>query len=232
MGDRSGFSFCRLEYNQVTREAGGQGWTTDYPGADSNFMFRMEELTTIGMSKYPDGEFAFSIMSLSDPDLYRCGFLFASDVGTMGLNERDTALLRDWLLKGGFLWVDDFWGDAAWDRFSREILRVLPGKQIVDLTTDHPIFNMLYHVRKIPQIPSINHWRRSGGGTSERGYESQTPEVRAIFDENGHIMVLMSHDTDIADGWEREAESDEYFYLFSPDAYAIAANVIVWAMTH
>jgi hypothetical protein len=232
VGNRADFSFCRLAYNSVTREAGGQGWSTDYPGADENFMFRMEELTTIMMSKYPDGEFAYSIMNLADPDIYRCGFLFASDVGTMGLHEAESAKLRDWLEKGGFLWVDDFWGDLAWDRWTREILRVLPGKTIVDLTPEHPIFNMLYHVRKIPQIPSINHWRRSGKGTSERGFESETPEIRAIFDDRGRIMVLMSHDTDIADGWEREAEDDEYFYLFSPDAYAIAANVIVWAMTH
>ena len=91
---------------------------------------------------------------------------------------------------------------------------------------------MLYHVRKIPQIPSIQHWRRSGGGTSERGRESSEPHIRALFDEHGRIMVLMSHDTDIADGWEREGDNQEYFYLFSSDAYAMAANVIVWAMTH
>ena len=232
VGDRSGFSFCRLAYNSVVREAGGQGWTTDLPGADENFMFRMEELTTIGMSRHPGGEFAYSILQLGDPDIYKCGFLFASDVGTMGLSATEAVQLRDWLGKGGFLWVDDFWGDAAWERWSSEILKVLPGKTIVDLTPEHPIFNMLYHVRKIPQIPSINHWRRTGGTTSERGFESQTPDIRAIFDEKGRIMVLMSHDTDIADGWEREAEDDRYFYLFSPDAYAVAANVIVWAMTH
>ena len=232
VGDRSGFSFCRLAYDGATREAGGQGWSTDYPGADSNFMFRMEELTTIGMSKYPSGEFAYSILVATNPDLFRCPFLFASDVGTMRLSDEEVAGLRDYLEKGGFLWVDDFWGEAAWDRWSRVIGRVLPNKEFVELTPEHPIFNMLYHVRKIPQIPSIQHWRRSGGGTSERGSESAEPHIRAFFDEHGRIMVLMSHDTDIADGWEREGDNQEYFYLFSPDSYAMAANVIVWAMTH
>ena len=232
VGDRSGFSFCRLAYDPATREAGGQGWSTDYPGADSNFMFRMEELTTIGMSKYPSGEFAYSILVATNPDLFRCPFLFASDVGTMRLSDEEVAGLRDYLEKGGFLWVDDFWGEAAWDRWSRVISRVLPNKEFVELTPEHPIFNMLYHVRKIPQIPSIQHWRRSGGGTSERGSESAEPHIRAFFDEHGRIMVLMSHDTDIADGWEREGDNQEYFYLFSPDSYAMAANVIVWAMTH
>ena len=97
MGDRSGFSFCRLAYEGATREPGGQGWSTDYPGADSNFMFRMEELTTIGMSKYPSGEFAYSILLATNPDLFRCPFLFASDVGTMRLSDEEVVGLRDYL---------------------------------------------------------------------------------------------------------------------------------------
>ena len=144
VGDRSGFSFCRLAYRSATREGGGQGWETDYPGADANFMFRMEELTTIGMSRHPSGEFAYSVLQATNPDLFRCPFLFASDVGTMRLSEAEVTGLRDYLDKGGFLWVDDFWGEAAWRRWSGEIGRVLRGKQFVELTTEHPIFNMLY----------------------------------------------------------------------------------------
>jgi hypothetical protein len=231
-GDGAGFSFCRLAYRQGFREAGGQGWTTDYPNADRNLMFRTEELTTVQMSKYPDGEFAHSIVTATHKDLFKCPFLFASDVGTMTLNDDEATRLRGYLEKGGFLWVDDFWGDHAWSQWEGQMRRILPGKEIVEITPDHPLFSVLYHVRKVPQIPSINHWRRSGGATSERGMESATPHLRAIYDESGRIMVLMSYNTDIADGWEREGEDQEYFYLFSPDAYAVATNVIVWMMTH
>ncbi|MSR35613.1 MAG: DUF4159 domain-containing protein [Gemmatimonadetes bacterium] len=231
-GDGTGFSFCRLAYRSSWREPGGQGWTTDYPNADRNLMFRTEELTTVQMSKYPDGEFAHSIVTATHKDLFKCPFLFASDVGTMTLNDDEVERLRDYLEKGGFLWADDFWGDHAWSQWEGQMRRILPGKEIVEITPDHPLFSVLYHVRKVPQIPSINHWRRSGGATSERGAESATPHLRAVYDEDGRIMVLMSYNTDIADGWEREGDDQEYFYLFSPDAYAVATNVIVWMMTH
>ncbi len=91
---------------------------------------------------------------------------------------------------------------------------------------------MLYDVTKVPQIPSIQYWRRSGGYTSERGTESAEPHLRAITDHYGRIMVLMSHNTDIADGWERENEEWEFFYRFSSDAYALAINIVLYAMTH
>ena len=231
-GDGAGFSFCRLAYRRQWREAGGQGWTTDYPNADRNLMFRTEELTTVEMSKYPNGAFAHSIVTATHKDLYRCPFLFASDVGTMMLTDEEVVGLNAYLEKGGFLWVDDFWGERAWRQWMAQIKRVLPAAQVVELHADHPLFATLYKVKRIPQIPSINHWRRSGGGTSERGYESETPRMWTISDEKGRIMVLMSHNTDIADGWEREGEDQEYFYLFSPEAYAVATNILVWMMTH
>ena len=231
-GNGNGFSFCRLAYRSVYREAGGQGWTTDYPNADRNLMFRAEELTTIEMSKHPDGDWAHSIVTATHPDLFRCAFLFASDVGTMSLSDVEAERLSLYLEKGGFLWVDDFWGEQAWQQWEAQLRRLLPGKQWVELTVEHPVFSMMYNVKRIPQIPSINQWRRSGGATSERGYESREPHIRAVYDDAGRIMVLMSHNTDIADGWEREGDDEEYFYLFSPEAYAIGVDVLVWMMTH
>jgi hypothetical protein len=87
-------------------------------------------------------------------------------------------------------------------------------------------------VPKIPQVPSINFWRASGGGTSELGAESAEPHLRAIFDEHNRLIVLMSHNTDIADGWEREGEDDQFFFTFSPDSYAVGINVALWVLTH
>jgi len=128
--------------------------------------------------------------------------------------------------------VDDFWGNRAWEHWVSEIGRVLPEYQIVDLPMDHPLWGSAYHVPKVPQIPSISHWRRSGGGTSERGAESAEAHMRAIFDDRNRLIVLMSHNTDIADGWEREGEDDRFFALFSPDSYAVAINVVLWTLTH
>jgi hypothetical protein len=115
-----------------------------------------------------------------------------------------------------------------------ELARVLPPSEypIREVSLDHPIFKTMFDVKELPQIPSINFWGRSGGATSELGPDSATPTMRAIFDRQGNIMMLLTHNTDIADAWEREGEDPRYFYSFSPDGYAVGINVLMYAMTH
>jgi hypothetical protein len=157
------------------------------------------------------------------------------DVGTADFSDVEVKHLREYLLKGGFLWVDDFWGEEAWAQWVGEIRRVLPETDEYPIRTvprDHPIYRTMFEVARLPQIPSINFWRRSGGGTSERGSESAVPQMYAISDSHGRIMVLMTHNTDISDAWEREGEDPRFFYLFSPDGYAVGINVLMYSMTH
>jgi len=90
----------------------------------------------------------------------------------------------------------------------------------------------LYDVKEVPQVPSISHWTRTGGGTSERYADSAVVYFKGIHDQRGRLLVLISHNTDIADTWEREGESRQYFELFSPRGYAIGVNVVLYAMTH
>lgn len=229
------FIFCRVWYQRVRREPGGQGWHTDYPAGDRNFMQRLGELTAAAVATDDLGEPDFRVVTLTDHDIYSCPFLFMSDVGTVGFSDPEVRRLRDYLLKGGFLYVDDFWGSYAWNHWEREIARVLPaGKYpIFDITAGHPLMHALNSIPEVPQIPSIQHWRRSGGAyTSERGSDSAVPHLRAIADRDGRLLVVMTHNTDIADGWEREAEEYEFFHRFSPDAYALAINIVLYAMTH
>lgn len=227
-----GFTFCRLRYTQTRREQRGQGWRTDYPNADRNLTIRLSQLTTTAPSAWSDGEPGFAIVSAVDPELFRCPFLFSSDVGTLTFSEEEVVNLRAFLQKGGFLWADDFWGTPAWRHWSEQIQRVFPEFPIEDLPLEHPLFSIVYHVQEIPQIPSIQYWRESGGRTSELGAQSATPRLRAIRDDTGRILVLMSHNTDIADGWEREGEDYGFFARFSPEAYALGTNILVWMMTH
>ena len=229
------FRFARVLYQSAHRESGGQGWRTDYPDADYNLMKRFGELTTAAVSLDSTGGFNHVVLRLTDPQLLDYPFIFMSDVGTARFSDDEVAGLRDYLLRGGFLYVDDFWGEWAWARWVEEIGRVLPAGQypMVDLPLSHPLFHALYDVRAIPQIPSIQFWRRTGGMiTSERGNDSATPHFRAIAHGSGRLMVLMTHNTDIADGWEREGEEYEYFHRFSPDAYAIAINILLYTMSH
>jgi hypothetical protein len=128
--------------------------------------------------------------------------------------------------------VDDFWGEQAWQHWAGEIRRVLPEYRIQDLAPDHPLFMVFYVLPKVPQIPSIQSWYDTGGLTQERGFEPGAPTLRAILDENGRVLVLMSHNTDIADGWERETDNEDFFFRFTAQAYGVGINAVLYAMSH
>ena len=227
------FTFCRVQYTQVRREALGQGWRTDYPDADRNLMLRLSQLTTTPIRTNSRGRPEHLVVRFTDDELFQCPFIFMSDVGTMALDSDEAERLREYLTRGGFLWVDDFWGEHAWDNWVRVISQALsPGEYpIEDIPPGHPIFNALYQVYDVPQVPSIQFWRR-GQGRSERGSATAVPHLRGIRDTQGRIIVLMSHNTDIADGWEREGEDEEFFFAFSPKAYALGINIVLYVLTH
>jgi len=228
------FVYCRGFYRSVVREPGGQGWSTDYPAADNNFSVRLMELTRVAVKLNADRQPDHVVVRLDDPLLYRCPILFMEDVGTLQFTQEEVERLRAFFLKGGFLWVDDFWGTDAWARWQREIARVLPSGEypIFDLPLSHPILHALYDVKALLQVSSIQFWYQSGGLVSERGYDSAETHYRGIQDDRGRLMVLMTHNTDVADTWEREGENRKYFELFSPRGYAIGVNVVLYAMTH
>ena len=229
------FSFCRILYTSVRRERSGGGWRTDYPYGEINLMIRLSELTKTPVPFDGEREPTHYVVRLTDPSLFECPLTMASDVGTIGLSAAEAEHLRLYLLKGGFLWVDDFWGTAAWQQWTREMAKVLPPSEypITDVPLDDPIFNSQFVVTKVPQITNIGFWRRSRGReTSERGADSRDAHFRAIRDARGRIMVVMTHNTDIADSWEREGEDPGFFYQFSPDGYALGINVLLYAMTH
>lgn len=228
------FLYCRGFYNMVTREPGGQGWSTDYPGADNNFSVRLAELTRMYVRMDDKRQPNYGVVSLTDPLLFKCPVIFMTDVGTLEFSEQEVQALRAYFLKGGFLWVDDFWGSFAWDRWSQQIARVLNPAEfpIVEVPLEHPIMHTLYDVREHLQVPSIQFWYSNGGSTSERGADSAQVHYRGIQDKAGRLMVFMTHNTDVSDTWEREGESREFFDLFSPRGYAIGVNVVLYAMTH
>jgi len=221
------WQMCRLAYQ-------GRGWATDYPDADYNFSTRLGELTKTRVTRQTDGTPRPLIVRPADDTLFRCGFVMLWQAESLFFSPEDAARLRQYLLKGGFIWSDDSWGTYAWDNFAEEIGKVLPPSEytFVDIPPDHTMFRMMYHVQKVPQIPGISFWFGTGGGTSEQGTDSAEVHVRGIFDDHGRLMVLSTHNTDIADGWEREGVSPEYFHKFSVDSYAVGINVAVYAVTH
>ena len=226
------FHYCRAVYRPNPRGDGGS-WLTDYPLADIDLSIRLSELSKTRVSFDGSGQPNHLIVQLTSDELLQCPVIIMQEVGRLLFTTEEAARLRTYLLKGGFLWVDDFWGSYAWQIWEAEIRKVFPATEspIVDVPHDHPIFHMLFDLQGVPQIPGIGTWLGSGQ-TSERGADSAEVHTRAIVDRNGRIMVLMTHNTDVSDSWEREGEDPEYFYKFSIDGYRVAVNVMLYAMTH
>ena len=229
--ERKGFYGCKLMFDRVRFEPAGRGWDTDYPMGIRNLMLRLSELTSTPINRYPDGAMADGVVRGSDSGLFKCPFLMAADVGTAGFSPAEIEGLREYFLKGGFLWADDFWGEAAMRHWLGQLERILPGYTAITLDEHHPLMATFHSLREVRQMPNIGFWRRSGGQTSERGAESATPTITAIADEKGRVMVVMTHNTDIGDGMERDGEDYEYFHHFSPHAYSMAINIAIYAMT-
>jgi Domain of unknown function (DUF4159) len=226
--------FCRAWFRSDFRGANYSGnWSVDYPRADINLSVRLGELTRTNVS-FADGEPIPLIIRFTDDALFDCPFVMMTEVGSAFLDNDEAARLREYLLKGGFLWADDFWGTEAWQWWVGQISRVLPPNDypIVDLPSNHPLFSAQFVIKKVPQIASINFWAGSGGNTSELGADSAEAHARAILDKHGNIMVLMTHNTDLGDSFEREADDPQYFYQMSVPGYAFGINALLYGLTH
>ena len=225
------FTVCKIEYTSVRPEPMGQGWSTDYPYAGINLMTRLSELTKTPVSRDDSHNPNYWVVRLTDRELFHCPFTIASDVGTIGLSNEEALGLRNYLLKGGFLWVDDFWGTPAWEQWSNEIHRALPEIPIIDVPSDHSIRNMMFRIDEVVQVTNINNWW-STGNTQERGSDSPHADLRMMADEHGRIMVIMTHNTDIGDSFEQESADPEFFAQFSPRGYQLGMNILLYSMTH
>ena len=157
-----------------------------------------------------------------------------TEVGAAYISPQEAVKLREYVQKGGFLWADDFWGSYAWEHWVGELRKALPANEypIFELPKDHPLFKSQFQITRVPQIASINFWAGSGGGTSERYADSAVPHAMGIADSKGRLLVLMTHNTDFGDSWEREGDDPHYFYNFSVEGYGFGINVLLYALSH
>jgi len=227
-----GFQFCRVVFRQ-SRGGDGAGWNVDWPRADINLSIRVSELSRVPVSMDATNEPKPLLVRFGDPVISHCPFIMMTEPGGAFLDDEEAAGLRDYLLRGGFLWADDFWGELAWENWEAQLRKALPSATypIVELTTDHPIFHQMIQVASFPQIPGIGYWD-GRNRTSERGAETATAHLRAINDDRGRVMVLMTFNTDFGDSYERESENPQYFLKFSVPGYAFGINVLIYSMTH
>ena len=228
------FHFCRVVFGSDNPGGADGGWNVDWPRADINLSVRLSELTKTPVSRNASGDPNNWLVRLTDDALFVCPFIMMTEVGSASLNPTEVARLREYLLKGGFLWADDFWGQSSWDWWEAQLRKALPADEypMVDLPPGHPLFNDHFEVKTTPQIPSINFWAGNGGQTSERGADSAIARSRAVLDSHGRIMALMTHNTDIGDSFEREADDPQYFMTMSVPGYAYGINALVYGLTH
>lgn len=232
------FTFARVEYDSI----GGYGesyyfydgrywlrWETDYPQAERNFLHRFRELTTT--DPYMDSV----TLRLTDARIYDYPFVYMSDVGWMQLTPREITCFRDYLLKGGFVWIDDFWGVAEWRNLEEVFALVFPDRAWQEIPVSHPIFSVVFPVAGTPQVPARDfaYLGRDEAWVHRYPAEPLTPaHLRGVFDDDGRLMAVATHNTDIGDGFEREAYGEEYFETYSKVAYAIGVNIVVYALSH
>jgi hypothetical protein len=240
------FTFVRVEYSDGYGGGGRRGgygggyggggyggwgrWRIDFPDSDLNFSYRLQQLTALKVNPNPIH------MPLTDEKLFDYPFLYMIEPGALEFHDDEIIALRRYLQNGGFMMVDDFWGQDELDNFVEQIKRVFPeeAQKPTELTIDHEIFHNVYRLKEKPQVPSM-HAYLGTGLTYERPYAGDTKEVhyKAIVDDKGRMMVLICHNTDLGDGWEREGESHEYFKEFSEKkSYPMGINIVTYAMTH
>ncbi|MBF0280517.1 MAG: DUF4159 domain-containing protein [SAR324 cluster bacterium] len=222
------YTFIRVKYdnaNHFSNDGWGSwsSWSVDFPDADINFLRGVKRLTNIHINAEP------AVLTLNDDRIFEHPFLYMLEMGRFGgpdFSEKDVQNLREYLLRGGFLFVDDFWGTFEWQTFYQAFSRVFPDRPVVELDKDHQVFHSFYDIEGPQMIPSI---RNSFYNQPESDVDHAVNQ--AIMDDDGRVMVLINWNSDIGDGWEH-TYSPEYSTKYANMAYQLGINYLIYAMTH
>jgi hypothetical protein len=230
-GDRSAglqWRFVRIRYHfhtegtKIAQDFEGEPWFIDAPAADQNLSRRVKTATAIQVEDP-------IVLPLDDPRLFQYPWIYFVEPGTLRLAETDVPILREFLLRGGTAMFDDFHGPIEWESFAREMRRVFPDREIVEVPKDHPVFTSFYRIDGYPQVPGIGSFME--GRTWEKG--GFVPHLRTILDDRGRPMVFINWNTDMGDGWEWSNVAEFPGYVkYTAMAYQMAINEIIYSLTH
>jgi hypothetical protein len=202
----------------------GWGWATDYPGGDCKFMGAINRLTGIRVHPNPH------VMQILDDELFKFPFVYAVEVGQMFLDDDDAKRLREYLLRGGFMHVDDFWGPDEFAIFKEQIVKVFPDRDLERLKTSHEVFHTFFDIDTVMQIPNRGNGCANDGQTWEDNRDKD-PVAFGISDDEGRLMVLVTYNSDLGDAWEY-MDLPCYPVKYSGQAYRMGLNFMIYAMTH
>lgn len=232
------FHFIRVEYTDLpeyhrrfgfsSRNGTGEGWwQVDWPDADNHFTLGIQRLTRVDTGEPRH-------FRLTDDKLFDNPWVYATQTGWWDLSDAETLRLREYLMRGGFLVVDDFWGPEQWEIFRRTMERVLPGKPITDLSQSDLVMHVLYDIQEKDRtfIPGTRHLRMGQSGTVEVQQPPGTaPAWRAMYDDRNRMVVAVNYNTDVGDAWEY-ADSPYYPEPMTALAYRYGINYVIYSMTH
>ncbi len=218
-------SNVRMGWRGSDWEQGGTSWAVDYPKGDRTFVSLLRRFSTINTRSVEQP------VNLNDgDDVFYWPFLMVGLAGYWDLTDAQAGKLGDYLLRGGFLFADSFFDSSSWAGFVNGMNKVLPGRPIIDLTADHPVFHTVYDIPALAetQIPNMNSLMGGGGGWLGDG---RTPQWRGILDDSGRLMVLIAFNNDVADSWQW-ADDVRYPHEKVNLGLRLAVNIAVYAMTH
>lgn len=232
------FHFIRVEYTDLpqyhrrwgyaSRRGTGTGWwMVDWPDAEDHFSLGVKRLTRIDTGDPRH-------LRLTDEHLFDYPWIYATQTGWWGLSDAETAQLREYLLRGGFIVVDDFWGPEQWEVFRETMARVLPNEPITDIAESDSVMHVLYDIFEKDRtfIPGTRHLQLHGDGTVTVWQPQGTqPAWRAMVDGRNHMVVAVNFNTDVGDAWEY-ADAPEYPAAMTTLAYRYGINYLIYSMTH
>ncbi|HEY7335096.1 MAG TPA: DUF4159 domain-containing protein [Bryobacteraceae bacterium] len=232
------FHFVRTEYTDLPQFRRGFGfvsrggrangwWAQDWPDADNHFTRGIQRLTRIDVGEPVH-------LGLTDDRIFDYPWIYVTQAANWDLSQAEVDRLRDYLMRGGFLVTDDFWGPDEWDYFRETMARVFPNKDIPDLAETDPVMHVLYDIREKDRtfIPGSRHLYRGAGGRVEVVQPAGTaPAWRAMYDDKNHMVVAVNFNTDVGDAWEF-ADVPYYPAEMTILAYRYGINYIVYSMTH
>ena len=214
---------------------GGRGgwWDTDYPDAESNFLRGVQRYTNIDANSK-----SYDFLDLTDPRLFEHTFLYMNmkrvPIGSLhsgpDFQPAEIEALREFMFRGGFVLLDDFWGEAHLQDFQTEMAKLFPERELVKLDTRHELFHTFFDINEVAQIPGrAVTWDYNGGFSLDD--PNYPPSVYAILDDDGRVMLVANHNADLGDGWEHTFY-EPYPTRYSNEAYKIAINFLIYAFTH